>query len=95
MRLDDVLSINRSEFMTDSIHGHEVMRKMIDSGQVYTEGSLRAAINTWFGETARFHTCSTENMSAAGLIAFLAEKRKFHSNDIGFKVNEDAICGDA
>ena len=81
--------------MADSIHGHEVMRKMIESGETYTHDTLRHAIGEWFGQTAKFHTCSTESMSADGLIAFLAEKRKFYSNDIGFRVNEDAICDDA
>jgi len=81
--------------MTDSIHGHEVMRKMIESGKTYTYDTLRTAIGNWSGQTARFHACSIENMSADGLIAFLAEKRKFHSNDAGFKIIDDAICGDA
>ena len=81
--------------MTESIHGHEVMRKMIESGETYTHDTLRTAISNWFGQAARFHACSTENMSVDGLIAFLSEKQKFHSNDAGFKINEDAICDDA
>lgn len=81
--------------MSNSIHGHEVMRKMIDSGQAYTEDSLRLAITNWFGETARFHTCSADGMTADELIVFLAERRKFQSEDKGFKVNEDEICDDA
>ena len=81
--------------MTDSIHGHEVMRKMIDSGQVYTEDSLRIAIEQWFGQSARFHTCSADGMTADELIVFLAARRKFYSEDEGFKVNEAEICDDA
>lgn len=81
--------------MTDSIHGHEVMQKMIDSGQVYTEDSLRDAIKQWFGPSARFHTCSADGMTSDELIAFLAARRKFYSEDEGFKVNEAEICADA
>lgn len=81
--------------MPESIHGHEVMQKMIASKKTYTEESLRAAIIEWFGMTARFHTCSTEGMSADELIAFLAARRKFYSQGDGFKVNEDEICDDA
>ena len=81
--------------MTESIHGHEVMRKMIDSGQVYTEDSLRIAIEQWFGQSACFHTCSADGMTADELIAFLAARRKFYSEDEGFKVNEAEICDDA
>jgi len=85
----------KSESMTESIHGHEVMRKMIDSGETYTQDTLRTAIDEWFGGRARFHTCSTENMTADELIAFLAERRKFYSDETGFRVNEDEICDDA
>ena len=81
--------------MTESIHGHEVMRRVIESGETYTQNTLRTAISDWFGGTARFHTCSTENMTADELIFFLAERRKFTSNDAGFRVNEDEICDDA
>jgi len=81
--------------MTESIHGHEVMRKMIESGETYTQDTLRIAIDDWFGGTARFHTCSAENMTADKLLAFLAERHKFHSEDSGFRVNEDEICDDA
>ncbi|EHC38096.1 hypothetical protein LTSEADE_1769, partial [Salmonella enterica subsp. enterica serovar Adelaide str. A4-669] len=38
----------------DSIHGHEVLNMMIESGEQYTHTSLEAAIK---GERARFHTC--------------------------------------
>ena len=44
---------------------------------------------------ARFHTCSTENMTADELISFLAERRKFYSDETGFRVDEDEICEDA
>ena len=81
--------------MTESIHGHEVMRKMIESGETYTKHTLRTAIDDWFGETARFHTCSTENMTTDELISFLAERRKFYSDETGFRVDEDEICEDA
>ncbi len=81
--------------MTESIHGHEVMRKMIESGKTYTQDTLRTAIDEWFGGTARFHTCSTENMTADELIVFLAERRKFYPDETGFRVNEDEICDDA
>ena len=42
----------------DSIHGHEVLNMMIESGEQYTQANLEAAIKARFGEQARFHTCS-------------------------------------
>lgn len=41
-----------------SIHGHDVLNMMIESGERYTEESLVEAIHARFGEAARFHTCS-------------------------------------
>ncbi|ECH7125455.1 DUF2492 family protein [Salmonella enterica] len=61
----------------DSIHGHEVLNMMIESGEQYTHTSLEAAIKARFGERARFHTCSASDMTAAELVAFLAAKGKF------------------
>jgi len=81
--------------MPESIHGHEVMRKMIESGKVYSQDALRRSIIDWFGSSARFHTCSAENMTSDELIAFLAERRKFFSEEGGFRVNEAEICEDA
>ena len=68
---------------------------MIESKRAYTQDSLQAAIHGWFGEDARFHTCSAENMPANELISFLAERSKFYSDDTGFRVNEDEICDNA
>ncbi len=36
----------------DSIHGHEVLNMMIESGEQYTHTSLEAAIKARFGERA-------------------------------------------
>lgn len=41
----------------ESIHGHEVLNMMIESGEQYSNASLEAAITARFGEQARFHTC--------------------------------------
>lgn len=57
-----------------SVHGHEVLTMMIASGERYTRQSLVAAIIARFGDKARFHTCSAAQMTAAELVAFLAEK---------------------
>ncbi|HHW9302713.1 TPA: YecH family metal-binding protein, partial [Salmonella enterica] len=44
----------------ESIHGHEVLNMMIESGEQYSNASLEAAITARFGEHARFHTCSAQ-----------------------------------
>ena len=78
--------------MPDSIHGHEVMHMMMESGASYTVASLRAAIEARFGPTARFHTCSAENMTAEELVAFLAARGKFVPVGEGFTTGPDRMC---
>ncbi len=40
----------------DSIHGHEVLNMMIESGEQYTHASLEAAIKARFGENRHVFT---------------------------------------
>ena len=73
----------------DSIHGHEVLNMMIESGEQYTHASLEAAIKARFGEQARFHTCSAEGMTAGELVA---AKGKFTPSEDGFSTDQSKIC---
>lgn len=75
-----------------SIHGHEVLQMMLASGESWTVASLEAAIRRRFGEEARFHTCSAENLSAAQLVAFLEKKGKFIAREEGFTTAKNKIC---
>lgn len=75
-----------------SIHGHEVLTMMIESGEQYSEESLIAAITARFGDEARFHTCSAADMTAAKLVAFLAARGKFIPQASGFSTHESKIC---
>lgn len=75
-----------------SVHGHDVLNMMIESGERYSAGSLEAAIITRFGKTTRFHTCSAENLTAGELVAFLQQKGKFIALPEGFTTNESKMC---
>ena len=75
-----------------SIHGHDVLNMMIESGEQYSNASLEAAITARFGEQARFHTCSAADMTAAELVAFLAARGKFILAADGFSTHESKIC---
>jgi len=75
-----------------SVHGHDVLTMMIDSGEQYTEQRLIAAITARFGEEARFHTCSASDLTAAELVAFLAARGKFIPLEEGFSTHESKIC---
>lgn len=61
-----------------SIHGHEVLQMMLASGESWTVASLEAAIRRRFGEEARFHTCSAENLSASTAGGVFREKRQIY-----------------
>lgn len=79
--------------MSNEVHGHEVMKMMITSGENYTRASLREAIISQFGADARFYTCSASDLTADGLIDFLAERGKF--NDAGnesVSMTPDKMC---
>lgn len=74
------------------IHGHEVMRMMIDEGRTYTSATLVAAIVARYGAGARFYTCAAENMTAAELVEFLTARGKFSPRDEGFAMDEHKLC---
>ncbi|MBC4012067.1 YecH family protein [Morganella morganii] len=75
-----------------SVHGHEVMNMIIESGKSYTTESLIADIHATFGEDTRFHTCSAENMDAKALVSFLAARGKFIGTEEGFSTSAEKIC---
>lgn len=75
-----------------SIHGHEVLNMMIDSGESFSTASLITAIEQRFGANARFHTCSQQDLTAAQLVDFLASRGKFIPSDNGFNTHSSKIC---
>lgn len=81
--------------MQDSIHGHEVLRMMIEADRAHTRDSLQAEIAERFGEDARFYTCSSHDRTAEESIEFLETRGRFRSVEGGWRVDEDEICGDA
>lgn len=78
--------------MSNRIHGHDVMKMMLDNGESYTKDTLRTAIVDRFGEDTRFYTCSAENMTSGELVEFLAERGKFIETEAGFTTATEKIC---
>ena len=79
--------------MQESVHGHEVLRMMVETDRPFTREALRTEIAKHFGEDARFHTCSSRDMTAGELIEFLETRKKFRLIEGGWKVDQDEICG--
>jgi probable metal-binding protein len=78
--------------MTGQVHGHEVMRMMVEAERGFTRETLRAAIVERFGEDMRFFTCSAEGMTADELIDFLSQRGKFIESSDGFTTEPEKIC---
>lgn len=78
--------------MLNSIHGHEVMHMMLELGGTFTRESLKLAIDERFGASARFHTCSAQDMDAETLIEFLRQRGKFVEDGDGFNTEAERIC---
>ena len=76
------------------IHGHEVMRMMLETGVAYDESSLEKAIVDRFGEDATFCTCSASGLSARGIVQFLAKRGKFVPAGSGFTTSPGKICNE-
>ena len=76
----------------EQIHGHEVIKLMVQSGKAYTRASLLADIVAQFGPDARFYTCSAQNLTPDGLIDFLQAKGKFVPYEQGFRTSADLMC---
>ncbi|MCL2297460.1 MAG: YecH family protein [Proteobacteria bacterium] len=76
----------------ESVHGHEVLNMMIASGKTWTRESLIAEIHQKFGNDVRFHTCSSDDMTAGELIDFLEARGKFVARGDGFASDERHVC---
>jgi len=78
--------------MNQSIHGHQVMEMMAESGKTYTKQTLKAEIATHFGEDARFHTCMGSDLTADQLLTFLASKGKLVESTQGISMPLEQRC---
>ncbi|MFM1945205.1 MAG: hypothetical protein RI897_4187 [Verrucomicrobiota bacterium] len=79
--------------MVRSIHGHEVMEMMVETGKAYSREGLIAAIHERFGVDARFHTCAADQMTADDLVGFLEARGKFKAVEGGLGMDASSICG--
>lgn len=78
--------------MGESIHGHQVMKMMAKSAKSYTRMTLKTEIAEKFGRDAIFHVCHDENLTADGLIDFLASQNKFVESETGVHMPENHLC---
>ncbi|MEN3753953.1 YecH family metal-binding protein [Mangrovibacter yixingensis] len=76
----------------ESVHGHEVLKMMLEAKTPWTTAALVSAVKARFGENTQYHTCSEQGLDAEALVAFLAQKGKFIDDGQGFTTSQDKIC---
>lgn len=74
-------------------HGHDVLR-MMEGNSYATTDELVAAIVARFGADERFYTCSSSDLDARALVAFLESKGKFKPSGTGFTMDRTKVCKD-
>ncbi|MCE9678705.1 YecH family protein [Shewanella sp. AS1] len=78
--------------MSESIHGHQVMELMLSIGRAVSREELKQLMVEQFGEQAKYHTCSAQDMDAQELITFLERRGKFIESEAGVETAADRIC---
>ena len=78
--------------MIESIHGHDVMHMIADAKRTFSKAGLVSEIHQKFGEIARLHTCSAENMSAGELVDFLIARGKLAGDPLALTLDPAEIC---
>jgi probable metal-binding protein len=78
--------------MAESIHGHEVMEMILTAETPYSRAALQQAVMNRFGASARFHTCSAQEMTLDELLLFLECRGKVVEVGGILKTNRGEIC---
>ncbi len=79
--------------MSESVHGRNVLKMIIASNRSWPHSALIEAMAVEFGESASFHTCSTQGMTAEQLVALFLSKGKLVESADGLAVDPEKMCG--
>lgn len=80
------------ESQIGSIHGHEVMRMIVEGAGSLTETDLAEKVEAKFGPDARFHTCSIQDAPLPALLELLKKKGKTVLKDGKLHTEAGQIC---
>ncbi|NTV47621.1 MAG: YecH family protein [Chlorobiales bacterium] len=64
-----------------SIHGHEILKMLIDAKDAYTRERLGLEVSQKFGENVRFHACQGSDMTLDGLMEYLSVRGKIQEKN--------------
>ncbi|HMA97123.1 MAG TPA: YecH family metal-binding protein [Polyangiaceae bacterium] len=78
--------------MTQEVHGHEVLERIINAGGVMPLSQLRSSAATAFGTDAQYYTCSARGMSFDDLLGFLVQRQKISVVGENVTVHAESMC---
>lgn len=78
--------------MANTIHAHNILNMLSQSGAVFTPDSLAAAVGTKYGSDVTFHTCSKEGLSLSELLAFFLERGKVFEHQGALVADPSRMC---
>ncbi|MDH0449194.1 MULTISPECIES: YecH family metal-binding protein [Shewanella] len=78
--------------MSDSVHGHDVMALMVAQENPLLKPEFIALMAQTFGDNARYHTCSADNLKAEELISLLIRKGKMLESAQGLTLVAGRQC---
>ena len=78
--------------MSQSIHGHEIMKMVHEADPPLTVAGLRDAVIERFGADAEFHACAGGGMTLDDLLQFLADRGKVVEADGVLRTDIGLMC---
>jgi probable metal-binding protein len=75
-----------------SIHGHEILKLLIDAKDPYTRERLNHEIKEKYGEQARFHACAGSDMTLDGLMEYLSVRGKIQEKNGRLYSSAEQMC---
>ncbi len=76
----------------NQIHAHNVLNMLLAAEAPYSVESLKQAVIAEYGEEARFHTCSLQDLTFDALLTFLLDRRKVIQDGDVITVNRERMC---
>ncbi|KXF82686.1 YecH family metal-binding protein [Enterovibrio coralii] len=76
--------------MQTSIHVHQILNHL--KTEPMSESALTQWVDKQWGDAARFHTCSQENMLFSEVLVFLRRRKKILESAGTLAVNQARVC---
>lgn len=81
--------------MSQNIHGHEILERIVSAGGSLSLSALRSAAQAAHGADASYFTCSAHGMSFDELMGFLVRRNKIAISNDTVTVFVEALCRDS